>query len=174
MLVVEFEEGLQHLGVDAQEGDRGAARWLCAPEPLEGRGRAQALLRQRRGERTGDDIHGPLDGAGVDGTVPARLLRAGEHRLHVPLQHLLGVHLGRPDALERQQRPGEVRPGLVLELAVERLPENLPRPLADVLADRLRVRAPQQLLDLLGLDGLVRLEPPGDAPVALRHERLVG
>ena len=36
------------------------------------------------------------------------------------------------------------------------------------------MRAPQQLLDLLGLDGLVRLEPPGDAPVALRHERLVG
>ena len=63
---------------------------------------------------------------------------------------------------------------LLAELAVERLPENLPRPLADVLADRLRVRAPQQLLDLLGLDGLVRLEPPGDAPVALRHERLVG
>ena len=75
MLVVEFEEGLQHLGVDAQEGDRGAARWLRAPEPLEGRGRAQALFRQCRGERTGDDIHGPLDGAGVDGTVPARLLR---------------------------------------------------------------------------------------------------
>mmetsp|Transcript_8350 Transcript_8350/g.22486 ORF Transcript_8350/g.22486 Transcript_8350/m.22486 type:complete len:337 (-) Transcript_8350:3404-4414(-) len=173
--VIELEKRTQHLGVHAFERNRGVARPRRARELLVGLGWAQGLLHQRLAERADDNIHGPLDGAGVDGTtVPARLLRAGEHRLHVPLQHFLGVHLGRPDALERQQIVREVRPVLLADGPPERLLENVPRHLANVLADRLGVRTLQQRLELLELDVLARLESLGDAPVALRHERLVG
>ena len=68
----------------------------------------------------------------------------------------------------------EVVPVLVVEVPVEGLAQRVPPALAHDLGDVLPVRAAEQRLDLVDVDGLAPPQAPRHGPVRLRPPRPVG